>query len=728
MKSRKERLYSQTNKYLPNCDFDRINKAIEMATKAHANQKRKSGEPYAIHPLEVAIMLAEMEMDEATIIAGLLHDVAEDTEITLEMIKNEFGQEIADLVDGVTKLGRIPYTSKEEIQAENMRKMFLSMAKDIRVIIIKLNDRLHNMRTLEYISREKQIYKSKETLEIYAPLAHRLGIIKIKWELEDLCLRYLEPDIYYELVKKVAEKRKQREAFIAEIMDIIKNKTAEIGIDIYIDGRPKHFYSIYKKMVRQNKDIDQIYDLFAVRVIVDTVKDCYAVLGLVHELFKPMPGRFKDYIAMPKPNMYQSLHNTLIGSQGVPFEVQIRTWEMHKIAETGIASHWRYKNDGKSDPQLDSKLVWIRQLLEVQKEMKDANEFMEAFKMDLFTDEVFVFTPKGDVINLPAGSTPIDFAYAIHSAVGNRMMGAKVNGEIKPLDYKLKNGDIVHIITSSVVNGPSRDWLKIVKSSQARSKINQWFKKEMREENIQKGREMLESQVKKLGLTWNDLFKTEWLAPIMKRYNFTSLDDMLSAVGFGGISTNKIISRLKEAYRKNIKAEQLPPLLEDEKLTKPEIAEKSVRHSDNGIIVKGVENCLVRLSKCCNPVPGDSIVGYVTRGRGVSVHRSDCVNILTGIDDSSRLIEVSWHTNRTAVTYPTEIIVIAHDRSDLLLEVINILSEAKLTCKAVNARVNKEGNAVINITIEIQDIEQLDRIIDKINKIKDVIEVSRIRH
>ena len=455
-----------------------------------------------------------------------------------------------------------------------MRKMFLSMAKDIRVIIIKLNDRLHNMRTLEYISREKQIYKSKETLEIYAPLAHRLGIIKIKWELEDLCLRYLEPDIYYELVKKVAEKRKQREAFIAEIMDIIKNKTAEIGIDIYIDGRPKHFYSIYKKMVRQNKDIDQIYDLFAVRVIVDTVKDCYAVLGLVHELFKPMPGRFKDYIAMPKPNMYQSLHNTLIGSQGVPFEVQIRTWEMHKIAETGIASHWRYKNDGKSDPQLDSKLVWIRQLLEVQKEMKDANEFMEAFKMDLFTDEVFVFTPKGDVINLPAGSTPIDFAYAIHSAVGNRMMGAKVNGEIKPLDYKLKNGDIVHIITSSVVNGPSRDWLKIVKSSQARSKINQWFKKEMREENIQKGREMLESQVKKLGLTWNDLFKTEWLAPIMKRYNFTSLDDMLSAVGFGGISTNKIISRLKEAYRKNIKAEQLPPLLEDEKLTKPEIAEK----------------------------------------------------------------------------------------------------------------------------------------------------------
>lgn len=728
MKSRKERLYSQTNKYLPNCDFDRINKAIEMATKAHANQKRKSGEPYAIHPLEVAIMLAEMEMDEATIIAGLLHDVAEDTEITLEMIKNEFGQEIADLVDGVTKLGRIPYTSKEEIQAENMRKMFLSMAKDIRVIIIKLNDRLHNMRTLEYISREKQIYKSKETLEIYAPLAHRLGIIKIKWELEDLCLRYLEPDIYYELVKKVAEKRKQREAFIAEIMDIIKNKTAEIGIDIYIDGRPKHFYSIYKKMVRQNKDIDQIYDLFAVRVIVDTVKDCYAVLGLVHELFKPMPGRFKDYIAMPKPNMYQSLHNTLIGSQGVPFEVQIRTWEMHKIAETGIASHWRYKNDGKSDPQLDSKLVWIRQLLEVQKEMKDANEFMEAFKMDLFTDEVFVFTPKGDVINLPAGSTPIDFAYAIHSAVGNRMMGAKVNGEIKPLDYKLKNGDIVHIITSSVVNGPSRDWLKIVKSSQARSKINQWFKKEMREENIQKGREMLESQVKKLGLTWNDLFKTEWLAPIMKRYNFTSLDDMLSAVGFGGISTNKIISRLKEAYRKNIKAEQLPPLLEDEKLTKPEIAEKSVRHSDNGIIVKGVENCLVRLSKCCNPVPGDSIVGYVTRGRGVSVHRSDCVNILTGIDDSSRLIEVSWHTNGSAVTYPTEIIVIAHDRSDLLLEVINILSEAKLTCKAVNARVNKEGNAVINITIEIQDIEQLDRIIEKINKIKDVIEVSRIRH
>lgn len=719
------RLKDAIEKHHVRCNMERIDRAVALTMKAHANQLRKSGEPYCIHPLEVAKMLAELEMDEASIIAGLLHDAAEDTDYGLDKITADFGTEVAELVDGVTKLGKIPYTSKEEQQAENMRKMFLSMAKDLRVIVIKLCDRLHNMRTLEYQSPEKQKYKATETLEIYAALAHRLGMIRIKWELEDLCFKYLEPEAYRVLSEGIAEKRAQRDAFIADIIQTISAKTDEIGIKTQIDGRPKHLFSIHKKMIRQNKTLDQIYDLYAIRVIVDTVKDCYAVLGVVHELFKPMPDRFKDYIAMPKPNMYQSLHNTLIGPKGVPFEVQIRTWDMHKVAETGIASHWSYKAEGKTDAKFDAKLSWIRQLMEESKEMESASEFMESFKLDLFTDEVFVFTPKGDVSNLPAGSTPVDFAYSIHSAIGNRMMGAKVNGEIKPLDYKLKNGDIVEIITSTAINGPSRDWLKIVRTSNAKNKINHWFKKEMREDNIKHGREMLEAQVKKYGIPWNDLFRPEWVEPILRKYHFNNMDDMFSAVGFGGITSNKIVTRLREEYNKQAKPEDLNKNL---LVAQEYVSDKPRKNSSNdGIIVKGIDHCLVRLSKCCNPVPGDSIVGYITRGRGVSVHRSDCVNVISGLDSEERLIEVSWaHVAKT--TYPADLIVVAYDRRNLLVEVMNQVSDSNLVARAVSAKLNKDNNAVINITVDIQNTEQLERFIHKLMRVSGVIEVDRIKH
>ena len=709
------------------CDTVRLDRAIVATIKAHANQLRKSGEPYFIHPVEVARMLAEMEMDEATIIAGLLHDAAEDTDYEIEKIAGDFGEEVAELVNGVTKLKKIPFSSKEEEQAENMRKMFLSMAKDIRVIVIKLCDRLHNMRTLEYQSPENQKYKATETLQIYAALAHRLGMIKIKWELEDLCFKYLEPEEYHKLVEQIAEKRAERDAFVDDIIKTISENTNEIGINTQIDGRPKHLYSIHKKMTRQGKRLDQIFDLYAIRIIVDTVKDCYTVLGIVHELFKPMPGRFKDYIAMPKPNMYQSLHNTMLGPKGMPFEVQIRTWDMHKIAETGIASHWSYKADGKTDSKFDSKIAWIRRLMEEQKEMESTSEFMESFKLDLFTDEVFVFTPKGDVSNLPAGSTPVDFAYSIHSAIGNRMMGAKINGEIKPLDYKLKNGDIVEIITSSAVNGPSRDWIKFVRTSNAKNKINHWFKKEMREDNIKRGKEMLEHQVKRFGINWNDLFKTEWVTPILKKYNFKDMEDMYSAIGFGGISTNKIISRLKDQYAKSVRPEDIDLNLAVAKEFVSDKVNKNRKNIGDGISVKGIENCLVRLSKCCNPVPGDSIVGYITRGRGVSVHRSDCVNIVSGLDAIERLIEVTW-ANAKKTSYPADLIVVAEDRQSLLLELMNQISDSNLTVRALNARINKEGAAIISITLDIQNTEQLDRIINKLMKVQGVNEVNRIKH
>lgn len=715
------RLIRKIKKYNPNCDLKLIEKAYYLSKSAHEGQMRVSGEPFIIHPMEVANILAELELDCTSIIAGIFHDTIEDTTYTYEELKANFGSEVADLVDGVTKLGKIPYTTKEEQQAENLRKMFLAMAKDIRVILIKLADRLHNMRTLKYMTPEKQVEKAKETIEIYAPLAHRLGISKIKWELEDLCLRYTDPKGYYDLVDKIAKKRKEREAYIIKILDTLNEKTSELGIEVHMDGRPKHFYSIYRKMVKQNKTLEQIYDLFAFRLIVNTVKDCYAVLGLVHEIFKPMPGRFKDYIAMPKPNMYQSLHTTVIGPEGVPFEIQIRTWEMHRVAEVGIAAHWKYKEGGNPDDNSDNKLAWLRQLLEWQKEMRDANEFMETLKIDLFTDEVFVFTPKGDVFSLPAGSNPIDFAYAIHSAIGNKMSGAKVNGKIVPIDYELKNGDIIEILTSSNVHGPSRDWLKLVKSSQAKNKINQWFKKEKREENVIRGKENIEKELKKQSFTFSQLFKSEWVDGILKKYTFNSLEDLYAAIGYGALTANKVISRLKEEYKKTIKTEDLAEQMVE---TQVKSSQKKKTVPENGVVVKGIDNCLVRISRCCNPVPGDDIIGYITRGRGVSVHRRDCSNVTDTIDGDNRLIDVSWFSGNN-VAYKADITVMANDRTALLMEITNVIGEAKIPLKAINARTTKEQIAIMNLTLEITNTEQLEKIIKKIKKVEGVFEVTR---
>jgi guanosine-3',5'-bis(diphosphate) 3'-pyrophosphohydrolase len=723
------RLVERIKQYDANCNIDMLKKAYRLSRKAHDGQQRVSGEPFIIHPIEVACILAELELDCTSIIAALLHDTVEDTEYTLNQMKTDFSKEVADLVDGVTKLSKIPYNTKEEQQVENLRKMFLAMANDIRVIMIKLADRLHNMRTLKYLSHEKQLSISKETLEVYAPIAHRLGMSKIKWELEDTSLRYIDPDGYYDLVEKIAQKRKEREAFINKIVDTLKSKTQELSINAYVEGRPKHFYSIYRKMREQNSTIDQIYDLFAVRLIVDTVKDCYAVLGMVHELYKPIPGRFKDYIAMPKPNMYQSLHTAVIGNEGHPFEVQIRTWEMHKVAEVGIAAHWKYKEGNKSkgsaDDKFSEKLAWVRQLLEWQKEMPDAAEFMENLKIDMFNDEVFVFTPKGDVINLPKSSTPIDFAYTIHSAIGNKMIGAKINGRLMPLEYKLNNGDIVEIITSSNAAGPSRDWLKIVKSSQAKSKIKQWFKKEKREENIVRGKELIEKELKKHGLTQSQLFRPEWVDTILKKYSFSTPDDLYAAIGYGAITANKIVSRMKEEYKKIVKAEELEQNIIDGTFQKAE--KKKTTSPVNGIIVKGIDNCLVRLSRCCNPVPGDSIIGYVTRGRGVSVHTSDCINVKNNPGQEERLIEVSWN-NGAKVSYKVDISILANDRDSLLIDITNAISEAKIPLKAINARTTKDRKAIMTMTLEITDTEQLNKILKRLRKIDGVFETTRNKH
>ncbi len=719
-------LVEKVKKYDPNSNIELLKKAYSVSKAAHEGQQRNSGEPYIIHPVEVAIILAEMELDSTALVAALLHDTIEDTTCTYDEIKTHFGVEVADLVDGVTKLtklGKLPFTSKEEQQMENLRKMFVAMAKDIRVIMIKLADRLHNMRTLKYMNEGKQIEKARETLEIYAPLAHRLGISKIKWELEDICLRYLDPKGYYDLVEKIAFKRKQREAYIDNILQTLKEKTSELGIEnAQIDGRPKHFYSIYRKMQKQNKTLDQIYDLFAFRVIVNSVKDCYSVLGLVHELYKPMPGRFKDYIAIPKPNMYQSLHTTLIGPEGQPFEVQIRTWDMHRVAEVGIAAHWRYKEGVSNLKETDSKFAWLRQLLEWQMDTRDENEFMETLKVDLFTDEVFVFTPKGDVVSLPFGSTPIDFAYNIHSAIGNKMIGAKINSKMEPIDYKLKNGDIIEILTSSNIHGPSRDWLKIVKSSQAKNKISQWFKKEKREENILRGKEMVERELKKQGFTYIQLFKPEWVELVLRKYNFASLEDLYAGIGYGALTTNKVITRLKEEFKKTLKPEEIEQILESIAQTKIDRKKKNIPES--GIVVKGIDNCLVRLSRCCNPVPGDEIIGYITRGRGVSVHRSDCINVSAGMDEEERLIDVKWYSTKD-VAYKADITIMANDRTALLLDVTNSIAELKVPIKAVNARTTREQITVINLTLEITNTEQLEKIIKRLKKIDSVFDVTR---
>jgi GTP diphosphokinase / guanosine-3',5'-bis(diphosphate) 3'-diphosphatase len=727
------KLIDKINANCNNVNKELITKAYEFACSAHKEQKRESGEPYVIHPLEVACLLAEMGMDTNTIAAGLLHDVIEDTEFTHENITNEFNLEIADLVEGVTKLtklGKMQYKSKQEQQADNVRKMVLAMTKDIRVILIKLADRLHNMRTLKFMAPDKQKEKAKETFDIYAPLAHRLGMSKIKWELEDLAFRYINPEDYYDLVTKIAEKRVEREAYIGQIIKELKENLNLSSIHSDIDGRPKHFYSIHRKMMNKNKALDQIFDLTAVRILVDTVKDCYAALGIVHTMYKPIPGRFKDYIAMPKPNMYQSLHSTVIGPQGKPFEIQIRTFEMHKTAEYGIAAHWKYKeNNNESSGDFETRLSWLRDMIEWQRETSDAEEFMEGFKIDLFSDEVFVFTPKGAVIDLPADATPIDFAYRIHTDIGNRCIGAKVNGKMVPLEYRLSTGEIIEIVTSSVPKGPSIDWLNMAKSNQAKSKIRAWFKKAKREENIGKGKEQLEKDAKRQGCNFGEIAKGEPFEKMLKRYNMNSIDDLYAAVGMGAVMASVIVSKLKEAYMKINKSADVDnaAALKDIEEQISKSSNKSKKEHNYGVAVKGVDNVLVRFAKCCNPVPGDDIIGYITKGRGVSIHRKDCKNAeVLVLDSEHKIVEVSWGGLK-GPGYITEIQIQAEDRSGLLSEIMVIITESKIHLHAVNAKTSKRGFASVNIKLKINDIDELRDLMKKIKRLKGVMEIFRTK-
>ncbi|VYU05598.1 RelA/SpoT family protein [Clostridium tertium] len=725
-------LMQKINENCHNIDKDMVKRAYDLACDAHKEQKRESGEPYVTHPVDVASILAEMGMDTSTIVAGLLHDVIEDTEYTYEDIKNSFNEEIANLVQGVTKLGKIEYKTKEEQQADNVRKMLLAMAKDIRVIIIKLADRLHNLRTLKFMPKAKQKQKAKETLDIYAPLAHRLGISKIKWELEDLAFRYLHEEEYYDLVKEIAEKRVERETYIAEIKEDLSKKLEESEIDSDIDGRPKHFYSIYKKMVNKNKSIEQIFDLTAIRILVNTVKDCYGVLGIVHTIYKPIPGRFKDYIAMPKPNMYQSLHTTVIGPQGKTFEIQIRTFEMHKTAEYGIAAHWKYKEGDTQEEKensFENKLAWLRDMLEWQKETSDAEEFIEGFKIDLFTDEIFVFTPKGVVINLPSGATPIDFAYRIHTDIGNRCVGAKVNGKIVSLDYKLKTGEIVEVLTAKNAKGPNIDWLNIAKSNQAKSKIRQWFKKIKKEENIDKGKETFEKELKKQGVVFADIAKGEVYERAIKRYNIHNTEDLYAAIGIGQLSASSFISKLKEenVIDKQSQENLNKPIEEQYNKFDKGTENKSNRNS-YGVTVKGVNNIMIRFARCCNPVPGDEIQGYITKGRGVSVHRNDCSNLKSLINyDPSKVVDVSWGLSKGAA-YVAEIQVRADDRIGILTDIMNIISESKLPLNALNAKSSKGNIAMISIRVKIDSIEQLKELMRKIRRLKGIMDVYRMNN
>ncbi len=728
-----QELISSVRKYHPSTDISMIQKAYEVAREAHKDQKRKSGEPYIIHPLCVAIILADLELDKETIVAGLLHDAVEDTWMTDEEVEKEFGSEVALLVDGVTKLGQLNYSKdKVELQAENLRKMFLAMAKDIRVILIKLADRLHNMRTLQYMRPEKQQEKARETMDIYAPIAMRLGISKIKVELDDLSLKYLKPDVYYDLVDKVSLRKSEREEFVNGIVKQVKKHMDDAGIKAQVAGRIKHFFSIYKKMVNQDKTIDQIYDLFAVRILVDTVKDCYAALGVIHEMYKPIPGRFKDYIAMPKPNMYQSLHTTLIGPNGQPFEIQIRTFEMHKTAEYGIAAHWKYKesSDGKVpvDKSEEEKLNWLRQILEWQRDMSDNREFMSLLKNDLnlFADSVYCFTPQGDVKNLPTGSTPIDFAYSVHSAVGNRMVGARVNGKLVPIEYEIQNGDRIEIITSQNSQGPSRDWLKLVKSTQAKNKINQWFKKELKEDNILKGKEMLAQYAKSKGYKISTYTKSQYLEAVMHKYGFRDWDSVLAAIGHGGLKEGQVFNKLMEAYEKENK----------KKITDEEVLEAAAENQEKlhiakakgGIVVRGIHDVAVRFSKCCSPIPGDEIVGFVTRGRGITIHRTDCVNILNMSEtDRTRLIEAEWQQTDTRVSekYMAELQIYANNRTGLLVDLSKIFTERKIDMKNINCRTNKQDKATISVSFEIGSKEELASLVEKIRQVESVLDVER---
>ncbi|WP_337635889.1 bifunctional (p)ppGpp synthetase/guanosine-3',5'-bis(diphosphate) 3'-pyrophosphohydrolase, partial [Megasphaera sp.] len=697
-------------------------KAYNLAEEAHKDQRRVSGEPYILHPLAVAQILADMKIDTTTITASLLHDVVEDTSYTLEDIKKMFGKEVAFLVDGVTKLSRLNYRTKEDQQLNSMRKMFLAMAKDVRVVVIKLADRLHNMRTLRYMRSDKQKRIAQETLEIFAPLAHRLGIFNIKWELEDLSFRYLEPDKYYDLVDQMKQKRHVREEIVNEAIDVLKKALDEAHIHCEINGRPKHFYSIYKKMKKDNRDLSQVYDLFAIRVIVDDVKDCYGVLGIVHSLWKPLPYRFKDYIAMPKPNNYQSLHTTVIGTRGQPVEIQIRTWEMHRIAEYGVAAHWRYKegNQTANKDAFDEKMGWLRNLLEWQ-DTSNPKEFVNALKLDAFSDEVFVFSPRGDVIDLPQGSIPIDFAYRIHTDVGHRCVGAKINGKIVPLDYKLKNGDIVEIITSKV-GKPSLDWLNIVGSSESRSKIRSWFKKENREENIAKGLDALERECKRLGHDWKALNVGGRLGRVAKQMNAGSEDDLVAAVGYGGFAVNTVLIKLLELHKKDLQKqeEKTNSLAALEKLK----TKKPVKHNGTGILVKGEPGLLVRLAKCCSPVPGDPIIGFITRGRGVSVHRADCPNVTHGQNDVDRLIDVEWDYDGNE-RFEVNMEIVAYDRTGIMAEIMATLAEMKISILSVNAKTSDTKNVTIHMGISIKDLAQFEFVATKIRRLKDVYAVER---
>ncbi|WP_250277706.1 RelA/SpoT family protein [[Clostridium] colinum] len=733
-----DELIQKVKKYHPATDFSIIEKAYNLAKEAHGNQLRKSGEPYIIHPLYVAIILAELELDLESIAAGILHDVIEDTKYSFEDLKQLFNEEIAIIVSGVTKLDKFTYSSssKEELQAENYRKMFLAMAKDIRVILIKVADRLHNMRTLQFMSREKQIEKAQETLDIYAPLATRLGIFKIKVELEDLCLRYLDPTAYYDLAEKIERKKHQREEYVEKIVGEISKKCQEDNIKCEIYGRPKHFFSIYKKMLNKNKTLDQIFDLFAVRIIVDNIRDCYEVLGIVHEMYKPIPSRFKDYIAMPKANMYQSLHNTLIGPEGLPFEIQIRTWEMHRIAEYGIAAHWKYKSGSKNvkESAQEEKLTWLRQILEWQKDMSDNKEFMETIKTDLdsFNENVYCFTPSGDVKSLPYGSIPIDFAYSIHSAVGNTMVGARVNGKIVTFDYILQNGDRIEIITSQNSRGPSMDWLKMVKSSEAKNKINQWFKTINKEENILKGKEMLEKEAKRKGFVFTELATCARIKKVLERYGFKDWDAICAAIGHGGLKEGQIINRfieeLKKEINKNRTAEEIVKQTEEIILNSNMSSEFVRKHkNDSGIVIQGITGLDIRVSKCCSPVPGDEIVGFVTKGRGVSIHRTDCINIINLLeDDRKRLIEANWSLDKSkGKEFLAEIRITGEDRLGLLVDITKVFTDEKLSLKNINARTIK-FDFIIDATITIRDKSELEYICKKIKNIKGVYDIQRV--
>ena len=727
-----EDLIEKVKLYHPSSDLSDIERAYKVAKKAHEGQFRKSGEPYIIHPLCVAIILAELELDKESIIAGLLHDVVEDTVMTSEDVAKEFGDEVALLVDGVTKLTQLNYQhDKIEVQAENLRKMFLAMAKDIRVILIKLADRLHNMRTMQYQSPAKQVEKSRETMDIYAPIAHRLGISKIKVELDDLSMKYLMPDTYNDLVKQVDINRPGREAFIKSIIKEVGMHISNAGIEAEIDGRVKHFFSIYRKMVNQNKTLDQIYDIFAVRIKVDTVKDCYAALGVIHEMYKPIPGRFKDYIAMPKPNMYQSLHTTLIASNGQPFEVQIRTYEMHRIAEYGIAAHWKYKEGktGESNKNEEAKLSWLRQILEWQRDMSDNKEFLSSIKNDLnlFSDSVYCFTPTGDVKTLPAGSNPIDFAYSIHSAVGNKMVGARVNSKLVNIDYEIKNGDRIEIITSQNSKGPSRDWLSMVKSTQARNKINQWFKQELKEDNIIKGKELVSSYCKGKGIVLSEINKPEFVEAALRKYGYKDWDSIMAAVGHGALKEGQIVNKLNEEYLKTKKAEVTDKQVLDTIVASESKEKDKEKKGKGGIVVKGIHDVAVRFSKCCNPVPGDEIVGFVTRGRGISIHRTDCINILNfPATERARLIEAEWEQpENNSEKYSAEINIYAGNRKGLIVDISRLFTEANIDVRFMNSRVNKKSMATINLGFVVSGKEELNRLIDKLRKIDGVTDIER---